>query len=102
TREAYGNALVLRRQLIVAISAALLVMIGVGLFFGRRFIAPIFTLQDATQAVAQGKLETRVEIASVDEFGQLGDAFNAMAARLVALQEDVKRQERQAMFGRIV
>ena len=36
-----------------------------------------------------------------DEFGELGDAFNTMADRLVELQEDVKRQERQAMFGRV-
>src|SRR5207245_1815372 len=35
------------------------------------------------------------------EFGDLGDAFNTMAGRLAQLQEDVKRQERQAMFGRI-
>jgi signal transduction histidine kinase len=102
TREAYGSALVLRRQLIVAISTALLVMVGLGLLFGRRFIAPIFTLQRATQSIAEGNLETRVEIPTVDEFGKLGDAFNAMASRLIELQEDVKRQERQAMFGRIV
>src|SRR5262249_6828618 len=36
-----------------------------------------------------------------DEFSTLGDAFNTMADRLVALQEDIKRQERQATIGRI-
>ena len=36
-----------------------------------------------------------------DEIRQLGDAFNSMADRLVELQEDVRKQERQAMFGRI-
>jgi len=48
-----------------------------------------------------GHLETRVDITTGDEFGELGDAFNTMADKLVALQEDVKRQERQAMFGRV-
>jgi two-component system NtrC family sensor kinase len=72
------------------------------LLFGRRFIAPIFKLQQATQSVADGNLETRVEIGTEDEFGKLGDAFNTMANRLVELQENVKRQERQAMFGRVV
>jgi signal transduction histidine kinase len=76
-------------------------MVGVGLIFGRRFIVPIFSLQRATQSVAEGHLETRVTIDSADEFGKLGDAFNTMAAQLEQLQEDVKRQERQAMFGRI-
>jgi signal transduction histidine kinase len=36
-----------------------------------------------------------------DELGDLGRAFNAMADRLVTLQEEVKRQERQATFGRM-
>jgi signal transduction histidine kinase len=101
TAEAYANAAALQRQLVVAIGAALLVMIGVGLLLGRRFIAPIFTLQRATQAVASGDLESRVHIKGNDEFTALGNAFNSMADRLVELQENVKRQERQAMFGRI-
>jgi signal transduction histidine kinase len=102
TGEAYASAMRLRRQLVVAAAVALLVMVGAGLGFGRRFIAPIFTLQRGTQAIAEGKLETRVTIDSVDEFGQLGASFNSMADRLVELQENVKRQERQAMFGRVV
>ena len=85
----------------VAISVAALVMVGIGLLLGRRFIAPFFSLQRATQAVASGDLEARVHITTGDEFTDLGNAFNAMADRLVELQEDVKRQERQAMFGRI-
>jgi signal transduction histidine kinase len=101
TSEAYASAAALRRQLLIAIAVFLLAMVGLGLLFGRRFIAPIFTLQRGTQAIAAGDLETRVRIATGDEFGQLGDAFNAMADRLVELQEDVKRQERQAMFGRV-
>src|SRR5437870_1545010 len=45
TKEAYASAAVLQRQLTVAISAALLVMIGVGYLFGRQFINPILTLK---------------------------------------------------------
>src|SRR5262249_60243757 len=69
--------------------------------FGRAFISPIFALKRGNQAVASGQLETRVIIESADEFADLGEAFNTMANRLVELQEDVKRQERQAMFGRV-
>lgn len=99
--EAFATALALQRQLTVAITLALLTMVAVGLVFGRRFIAPIFALKFATQQVAQGRLETRVDIATGDEFQDLGQSFNTMADRLVELQEEVKRQERQAMFGRI-
>ena len=102
TDEAYASARRLQRQLEVAAAVALLIMVGIGLIFGRRFIAPIFALQRGTQALSEGKLETRVVIDSADEFGQLGASFNSMADRLVELQENVKRQERQAMFGRVV
>jgi signal transduction histidine kinase len=101
TDEAYAAADTLQRQLVVAIAIALLAMIVAGLFFGRRFIAPIFALQRGTQLIADGRLDTRVNIESDDEFARLGEAFNTMANRLVELQEDVKRQERHAMFGRI-
>jgi len=101
TSEAYANAKELQRQLVIAISAALLVMIGVGYGFGRSFINPILDLKRATHDVAAGRLGTRVEITTGDEFTELGDSFNTMADRLVHLQEDVKRQERQAMFGRV-
>jgi len=101
TREAYANASVLQRQLVVAISFALLVMITVGYLFGRSFINPILTLQRGTHDIAAGQLEARVDIRRDDELGGLGEAFNTMADRLVKLQEDVKRQERQAMFGRV-
>src|SRR5262245_23723623 len=85
----------------IAATLALLLMVAAAFVFARRFIAPIFALQRGTQALSEGKLETRVDIQSADEFGQLGTSFNSMADRLVELQENVKRQERQAMFGRV-
>src|SRR5579871_3886709 len=102
TREAFAGAMQLQRQLIVAISAALFVMVGVGYLFGRSFINPILELKRATHDVAaEGRLDTRVDIRRRDEFGDLGESFNMMADRLVELQENLKRQERQAMFGRM-
>jgi signal transduction histidine kinase len=76
-------------------------MVIVGYYNGRKFITPIFSLMRGTKAVSEGRLDERVEIDSTDEFGQLGNAFNNMADRLVELQEDVRKKERQAMFGRI-
>ena len=87
TSEAFAAATRLQRQLLVAIGAGLLVMLGVGLFFGRRFIAPIFQLQRATHGVASGDLETRVHIDTGDEFGDLGQAFNTMADRLISCRK---------------
>jgi signal transduction histidine kinase len=101
TSEAYAAANRLGRQLVVAISLALLVMISMGYVFGRSFISPILMLQRATQTVASGQLDARVNIKTGDEFTELGNAFNTMANRLVELTENIKRQERHAMFGRV-
>jgi two-component system, NtrC family, sensor kinase len=101
TSEAYASATELQHQLYVAISVALIAMIAVGYLFGRSFINPILALKAATHDVAAGQLDARVVVRRDDELGDLGHAFNAMADQLVKLQEEVKRQERQAMFGRV-
>jgi signal transduction histidine kinase len=101
TDEAFALATRLGRQLLVAIGLALLGTVILGWFWGRSFITRIFALTRATQAIAAGRMDERVAIGGKDEIHQLGDAFNSMADRLVQLQDDVRRQERQAMFGKI-
>ena len=99
--EAYAIATRLQTQLGIAIGLFLIAMVTLGYYNGRRFIAPIFSLMRGTRAVAEGRWDERVAIDSTDEFGQLGNAFNNMADKLVELQEDVRKKERQAMFGRV-
>jgi signal transduction histidine kinase len=99
--EAFAISIALRRQLSVAIALALFAMLTLGYFWGRSFINPILRLTRGTRALAEGRLDERVAVDSNDELGQLGAAFNNMADRLVELQEDVRKKERQAMFGRI-
>ena len=99
--EAFAIPIALQRQLGVAITLALLAMLLAGYYWGRSFINPILALTRGTRALASGRLEERVAVASTDELGQLGDAFNNMADRLVELQEDVRKKERQAVFGRV-
>ncbi len=99
--EAFAIPLALQNQLGIAITIALLAMLVAGYFWGRSFIAPILALMRGTRALAQGHLEERVVVDSTDELGQLGLAFNNMADKLVELQEDVRKKERQAVFGRV-
>jgi signal transduction histidine kinase len=101
TTEAFAILTKLQRQLLAAIVLALLVTVVLGWIWSRSFITRIFALTNATRALAGGLMEARVAVGGRDEIRQLGDAFNTMADRLVDLQEDVRRQERQAMFGRI-
>jgi signal transduction histidine kinase len=99
--EALAQARSIEGQLLVAIFLALLGTVVFGYVMGKSFIQRIFALTRVTRSIAEGKLDTRVVIGGQDEIHELGDAFNSMADRLVELQEDIRKQERQVMFGRI-
>jgi two-component system NtrC family sensor kinase len=99
--EAFAGPIRTQQLLTAAIAIALLAMLTVGWFFGRSFINPILRLTRGTAALAEGRLNERVVVDSKDELGQLGTAFNNMADRLVELQEDIVKKERQATFGRV-
>jgi signal transduction histidine kinase len=99
--EAFAIAHRVERQLLVAILGAFAITLVAGTSWSRSFISRIFTLRRGTEALAAGRLNERVSISGRDEFHQLADAFNTMADRLVELQESLRRQERQATFGRV-
>jgi len=101
TDEALASAHRAERLLLEAIVLALLGTIVLGYLWGRSFIQRIFALTRVTRSIAEGKLDTRVTLSGQDEIRELGDAFNSMADRLVELQEDIRKQERQVVFGRI-
>ena len=98
---AFAIPIRLQQQLVIAITVALLAMLAAGYIWGHRFIDPILALTRGTRALAEGKLNERVTVDSTDEIGELGLAFNNMADKLIELQEDVRKKERQALFGRI-
>ena len=59
-------------------------------------------LEQATRQVAEGALETRVQVAGRDEVARLGDGFNAMAVALEAAQhqrEDLERARRELFIA---
>ena len=101
TSEAFALANQLEIELVVVIVLALIVTLTLGYYWGQSFIRSIFALMRGTEAIAAGDMDNRVTIGGHDEFNQLGTAFNGMADKLVGLQDDVRKQERQAMFGRI-
>src|SRR5262249_4375087 len=101
TDDAFQLSRRLKVQLVTAISLALLGTVILGWVWGRSFIQRIFALTRVTRAIADGRMDERVALSGEDEIRQLGDAFNSMADRLVELQGEIRKQERQAMFGRI-
>ncbi len=58
--------------------------------FTRGIAAPLRTLADAALGIAEGRLDERVPVRSLNEIGQLSHAFNIMADRLQARERDLR------------
>lgn len=86
---------------------ALLVALGVGILTAYGISNPIRRLNDASKAIASGKLDEKVEIERiyVDELGSLGSSFNQMALQLresfEVLEDRVKERTVQLDEARI-
>jgi len=70
------------------------------LYAGYIFVVdPVAQLQRGLARVEQGELDARVTVASNDEFGQLGEGFNRMTARLQALYRGLEDKVREKTAG---
>jgi len=77
--------------LLYAILAAVFVAVVVSVFFSRGVIAPLRAMTDASQRIAAGHYDERVQINGNDELAQLGVRFNQMAEKL-ELVESMRRR----------
>jgi HAMP domain-containing protein len=80
--------------LMVGAIGSLIVLI-LALWFGKSLTRPTLTLTEATSAMASGKLNTRVNLRTEDEIGQLGQAFNQMAQNLEASYQAIAKKSSQ-------
>jgi ribonuclease P protein subunit RPR2 len=74
-------AAVRQRFVLYSLVGALLALV-VGLLLARRITQPITQLAALARRVVEGDLSTRVQIASRDEIGMLGNIFHLMVERL--------------------
>lgn len=65
-----------------AASAAMLVALALSLFFSRSVITPVRAMSQATQRIADGRYDERVQVNGSDELAQLASRFNQMAEKL--------------------
>jgi signal transduction histidine kinase len=80
-------------SLLAAALLATMAGAAVGWWAARRVLRPLRGVSDAAQAIASGRLETRVEASDDADLATLADSFNEMA---VALEERVQRDARFA------
>lgn len=69
----------------LAMAAVLAAVLAVAHFFLRRIMNPLRPLKEGVEALGSGRLDHRIPASGRDEFRDLGDAFNLMAARLSGL-----------------
>lgn len=78
-REAIAS---LNRHLAVAVAVVSVAATGLAYWLSRRVLGPVESLTSAARKLESGDLQQRVAIQSHDEIGELGQAFNSMAASL--------------------
>lgn len=83
------------------LSSGLLGVLGV-MLFRRWLVAPIATLDEATQRIARGDFAHRVRVDGSGELATLGQRFNAMAGSIAVMQSEAVERERLAAVGEMV
>lgn len=71
-------------------------------FFRTWMLKPIAAIRLATEQIASGNLEYRLEESETDELGALAREVNHMAASLAVAQKQLKQKERMAATGEMV
>jgi len=70
--------------------ASVFLAILIGLFISRSISKPIKELGNAAGEIGKGNLDTKIDIRSSDEIGQLANSFNKMAGDLAIYQKHLE------------
>jgi two-component system NtrC family sensor kinase len=84
-----------RRSLWLTIAVMLMVSAGTIAFVYRIVRRPVMRLVEGTQRIAQGDLDTRIDVTSKDELGVLASAFNGMTQDLLKAREEANHWSQQ-------
>ncbi|MCL4531857.1 MAG: ATP-binding protein [Actinobacteria bacterium] len=75
------------RAILTTAVISAIIAIAAGLFVSRKITRPLSRLAAASQEVASGRLDRRLEVTSDDELGRVSSTFNAMAESLQRNEE---------------
>ncbi len=92
-----GRRLMVFLLLLVTLVAALI--FGLGIII--RLIRPIISLKESVARLVDGDFQSRVEVRTSDEIGELSQAFNEMVVRLSDSMEERERLSRLAATGEL-
>jgi len=82
TKEIFAPAAQLRNDILIISSTATILAVLLGLLISTSISKPVKELRDAAAKIGEGNLNSRIEVRSNDEIGQLAQSFNDMAEDL--------------------
>jgi signal transduction histidine kinase len=97
--EVYSDIRLVSTDTLILVIIGIFLTISAGIFFAKSFEASIKELIDGTQAVRKGDLSYKIKINSMDEIGQLAEAFNQMTKELKQSQDHLLSSEKLASLG---
>jgi signal transduction histidine kinase len=97
-RDTFAMVHHLHGLLIGATLLALSVVVAVTVVVARRTTRPILLLKEQTERIAAGDLESRVDVGSKDELGDLASSFNHMTRELSESRRRLVRAEKDAAW----
>lgn len=90
--EAYAPITASLWRSFILLAIGLLAALAIAMHLARLFFAPVKALHSGTAQLEKGDLGHRISIHTGDELQELGEQFNAMAARLQASYADLERK----------
>jgi signal transduction histidine kinase/HAMP domain-containing protein len=93
--EAYAPARRLRRLMTAIGGAILAIGLAASYVLARRLARPILRLAEAAEAVADGRLDTPITVASTDEVGVLESSFARMTEQLALSHAELEERIRE-------
>jgi signal transduction histidine kinase len=88
-KKALEPVLILKNKLIAIFSIAGIVILCSIVIFSRKLTRPLKTLHKASIEIGRGNLDSKINIASKDEIGQLAMSFNKMTSDLKKFKEEM-------------
>lgn len=96
------NSMVMYFVLLAVVLAEMAVLMITFSFFRKWMLRPIEAIRGATEQIAAGNLDFRLEETSSDELGSLTREVNHMAGALSIAQKQLQHKERMAAMGEMV
>ncbi|MBW2990742.1 HAMP domain-containing protein [Candidatus Woesearchaeota archaeon] len=95
TEEIFAPVINLRNSILILLVISLIVAVTLSILISISISRPITHLRDASVKIGKGELDTKIEIKSKDEIGELASAFSKMTGDLKQSHVKIRQHEKE-------